>query len=256
MAFVEGKDVNDKIIAFVTGASSGLGAEFCRQLASRCDLVIGVARRQKRLDELAIELDGSADFLGVEADLVTEEGLSRAIEVLRKQGHITYLVNNAGIGCIGDFSTLSFDLQQRAVRLHVEATICLCHTALPLMCAQGVIINVSSLASLIEGQGMAVYGATKSFLNYFSVALQAEVNSTGIQVQALCPGFVRTEFHDVLTSEGWDRDQIPEAMWQTPRQVVTQSLTALESGKILVVPGHANCDIARSAVRNQLSLLD
>ena len=249
---------DNKIIALVTGASAGLGAEFCRQLAARCDVVIGVARRQDRLDALAAEIAGVAEFHALQADLATVEGVSRTMEALRQRGPVRMLVNNAGVGSMGEFDSLSIESQRTMVSLHVDATMSLCRAAIPFMREQGggEIVNVSSLGSLVEGRGMAVYGATKAFLNYFSLALQAELAGTGIEVQALCPGFTRTEFHDAMVSEGFDRDRIPESMWQTAEQVVEVSLAALGSGRVIVVPGAANYDMAKSGLEQQLALLD
>jgi short-subunit dehydrogenase len=119
----------------------------------------------------------------------------------------------------------------------------------------GTIINVSSLGSFVQGVGMAVYGASKAFLNYYSAALQAELTGTGVEVQALCPGFTRTEFHDALSTKGFDRQRIPEQMWMTAPDVVAASLAALGSGKVVVVPGTDNQAIARLGLQQQLESL-
>jgi hypothetical protein len=116
----------------------------------------------------------------------------------------------------------------------------------------GTIINVSSLGAFIPGKGMAVYGATKAFLNYYSQALQAELAGTGIEVQALCPGFTRTEFHDPMAEEGFDRNRIAENMWMDADTVVAASLAALGSGQVLVVPGEDNLGFARMGLQQQL----
>jgi short-subunit dehydrogenase len=99
---------------------------------------------------------------------------------------------------------------------------------------------------------MAVYGASKAFLNYYSLALQAELAGTGIEVQALCPGFTRTEFHDDMAAEGFDRDRIPPQMWMTAEAVVAASLAALGTAQVLVVPGADNRDFARLGLQQQL----
>ncbi len=120
------------------------------------------------------------------------------MEAIRQQGPVDYLVNNAGFGTFGHFDQLSIESQRSMVSLHIDASITLCRAAIPFMreLGGGTIINVSSLGTFVPGKGMAVYGATKAFLNYYSQALQAELAGTGIEVQALCPGFTRTEFHD------------------------------------------------------------
>ncbi|MCB1847942.1 MAG: SDR family NAD(P)-dependent oxidoreductase, partial [Halieaceae bacterium] len=189
-----------KTVAMVTGASAGMGADFCRQLAGRCDVIIAVARRAERLQALAAELAGKVEVHPLEADLNTVEGVTRALEALRQQGPVDYLVNNAGFSTFGQFADLDIQGQRDMVNLHVDATISLCRAAIPFMRERGggYIINVSSVGAFLPGRGLAVYGATKVFLNYFSQSLQAELEGTGIAVQALCPGYTHTEFHEPL----------------------------------------------------------
>jgi short-subunit dehydrogenase len=246
-----------KITALVTGASAGLGAEFCRQLAPCCDVLIAVARRRERLDALAVELAGAVEMHCLEADLGTIEGVARTMEAIRQQGPVDYLVNNAGFGTFGRFDQLSIDSQRAMLSLHIDASITLCRAAIPFMRERGVgtIINVSSVGSFMPGQHIAVYGATKAFLNYYSQALQAELSGTGIEVQALCPGFTRTEFHDALAHEGFDHNRIPEQMWMSAQAVVAASLAALGSGQVLVVPGEDNRNFALLGLQQQLDSL-
>ncbi len=243
-----------KVTALVTGASAGLGAEFCRQLTTRCDVIIAVARRREKLEALASELSDSVEVHCLEADLGTVEGLAAALEAIRQQGPVDYLVNNAGFGTLGAFDQAPIGGQREMVNLHIDACITLCRAAIPFMheLGGGSIINVSSLGAFVSGKGMAVYGATKSFLNYYSQALQAELTGSGIEIQALCPGFVRTEFHDAMIEHGFDRAQIPDQLWMTADAVVTASLAALGNGQVLFVPGEDNLDIARTSLQRQL----
>jgi hypothetical protein len=238
----------DSLTALVTGASAGLGLEFCRQLAERCDVIIAVARRRERLQKLAQELDGSAEVHGIVADLSTVEGVAATLEALRQKGPVDYLVNNAGFSPFGQFADLPIDVQQEMVSVHCNATLALCRGAVPFMRERGagVIINVSSLGALMTGKGMAVYGATKAFLNYFSESLQAELAGTGIVVQALCPGFTRTEFHEAMAQHGFERQRIPEELWMESAAVVQASLQAIGTGEVIVVPGEANQALATS----------
>ena len=120
-----------KETALVTGASAGLGAEFCRQLAERCDVIIAVARRGDRLEALARELRGKAEVHVVAADLGTIEGVVRTIEALRQKGPVDYLVNNAGFSTHGIFEQQLIDSQQEMVAVHVNATLALCRAATP-----------------------------------------------------------------------------------------------------------------------------
>jgi short-subunit dehydrogenase len=246
-----------KVIALVTGASAGLGAEFCRQLAPHCDVIIAVARRRERLATLASELADAVEMHCVEADLCTIEGVARVMEAIRQQGPVDYLINNAGFGTFGHFDQVSIEGQRSMVSLHIDASITLCRCAIPFMreLGGGTIINVSSLGTFVPGKGMAVYGATKAFLNYYSLALQAELVGTGIEVQALCPGFTRTEFHDPMAAEGFDRDRIPPHRWMSAAAVVEASLAALGTAQVLVVPGADNRDFARLGLQQQLNSL-
>ena len=246
-----------KVTALVTGASAGLGREFCRQLASRCDIIIAVARREDRLVALAMELAGTAEVHCLEADLGSVEGVAKTMEAIRQQGPVDYLVNNAGFSTFGNFADLPIEGQRAMVNLHIDASITLCRAVIPFMCerGRGVVINVSSLGSFVPGKGMAVYGATKAFLNYYSLALQAELVGTGIEVQALCPGFTRTEFHDPMAENGFDRTRVPEQMWMAADTVVAASLAALGSEQVLVVPGEDNPGFARMGLQQQLDAL-
>jgi short-subunit dehydrogenase len=246
-----------KITALVTGASAGLGAEFCRQLAQRCDVIIAVARRGERLAALAEELADAVELHVVAADLGTIEGVARTMEAIRQQGPVDYLVNNAGFSTFGEFADLPVDGQRGMVNLHVDTAITLCRAAVAFMRERGAgyIINVSSIGAFLPGKGLAVYGATKAFLNCYSQALQAELADAGIEVQALCPGYIRTEFHLPLIEAGFDKCRIPDEMWMNADEVVTASLTALGSGRVLVVPGEANRALARMGLQRQLDAL-
>jgi short-subunit dehydrogenase len=246
-----------KVTALVTGASSGLGVEFCRQLAERCDVIIAVARRAERLEALASELDESTEVHCLEADLGTIEGVARTMEAIRQQGPVDYLVNNAGFSTYGHFAGLPIEDQRAMVNLHIDAAITLCRAAVPFMreLGAGSIINVSSLATFLPGKGLAVYGASKAFLNYYSQALQAEVAASGIEVQALCPGYIRTEFHDAMSEGGFDKTRIPGEMWMNADEVVSASLVALGGSQVIVVPGDSNRDLAVLGLQQQLSAL-
>jgi short-subunit dehydrogenase len=243
-----------KKTALVTGASAGLGAEYCRQLAERCEVIIGVARRGDRLQNLAAELAGSVKFHALEADLTSIEGVARTMEALRQKGPVDYLVNNAGFSTFGAFEKVPVDEQRNMVSLHIDATITLCRAAVPFMRERGAghIINVSSMGAFVPGKGLAVYGATKAFLNYFSQALQVELAGSGIEVQALCPGYIHTEFHAQMKSQGFDKGRIPQQMWMQPQEVVAASLAALGRGQVVVVPGEVNREIAAAGIQQQL----
>jgi short-subunit dehydrogenase len=245
--------------ALITGASAGLGAEFCRQLAARCDVIIAVARRGERLQALAAELSDQVRFHAVEADLVTVEGVARAMEALRQRGPVDILVNNAGFSTFDRFGVSDIAAQYEMVRLHIDAVLGLTRAAIPFMQARGggAIINVSSVGAFVPLPQVAVYGATKAFLNSFSLALAQDLARDDIRVQALCPGYTRTEIHHTGTMEAFDPKRVPADQWMESPAVVAASLAALDAGgPVLLVPGEANRAAARAGLASQLAALD
>jgi len=111
------------------------------------------------------------------------------------------------------------------------------------------------VGAFLPSAGIAVYGASKAFLNFFSLALQAELEGTGIEVQALCPGYTHTDFHRDLERQGFSKGQVPQQMWMEAPDVVAASLSALGSGRVLVVPGEGNLELARAGCQRLLDAL-
>lgn len=239
-------------IALVTGASAGIGEAFCRQLASRCDRIIAVARRPERLETLARELADTTELFPVVADLTTIEGITRVVEALRQRGPVDTLVNNAGFSTFGPFAASDIDRELAMLRLHLDAALELTHAALPFMreAGGGRIVNLGSVGALITMPSTAVYGAAKAFLLQFSLSLQAEVAEHGIAVQCLCPGLTRTEIHDRPEMAGFDSSRMPEELWMQAPEVVAASLAALDTSgaPVVVVPGALNRQMLGGAV--------
>jgi uncharacterized protein len=226
-------------VAVITGASSGIGAVFARKLAADHDLVL-IARRKERLEALAAELGQSsgARVEVVEANLATEAGLGTAAARIAEQPMLDLLVNNAGFGSSGYFWEADPKQQEEMHRLHVMATVRLSRVALEKMVEQnaGGIINVASVASFVHAPGSASYGATKAWMTHFTEGLYLDLKAAGsdVKVQALCPGFTYSEFHDVL---GRDRTKLAsKAWWLDAEFVVEESLLGLKRGKLFVVP--------------------
>ena len=222
-------------LALVTGASSGIGAAFARKLAARGYGLLLVARRRDRLEELGSEL-GNAEIIA--ADLTDGAQLRRLEERIAGETHLELLVNNAGFGTLGRFWEADLESQDRMHRLHILAVARLTHAALPGMVSRGrgAVINVSSVAAFFHNPFNVSYGATKAWMNSFTEALSVELRSVGspVRVQALCPGFTTSEFHDTL---GIDRDAIPRWLWMPADYVVESSLRGLDRGSIIVIPG-------------------
>jgi short-subunit dehydrogenase len=225
--------------ALVTGATAGIGREFCRQLAVRgYDLVL-VARDEPRLRELGATLEREHGIAARihRADLTDDVAVGELVAWIEAAGELTLLVNNAGFGTRGRLATAPPEEQSRMVRLHVLTPMRLTRAALPGMLARGRggIINVSSVASFLYGVGTVNYSATKAYLTTFSEGLGAELRGTGVRVQALCPGFTRTEFHQRMGPDARGR---PRWLWLTAESVVTASLRQLErGGPVVCVPG-------------------
>lgn len=224
----------NKALALITGASSGIGAAFARALAGRgYDLVL-VARHQDRLEALAREIEGEV----LPADLTKDAELSLVEDRIAAADNLELLVNNAGFGTLGRFWEADLDGQDSMHRLHVLATVRLTHAALRGMVARkrGGVINVSSVAGFAQTPGNTSYGATKRWMSAFTEGLYMELKSAGspVKVQALCPGFTYSEFHDVA---GVDRALIPASLWMRAEYVVEASLRGLDRGDLFVVPG-------------------
>ncbi|MCK4528821.1 SDR family oxidoreductase [candidate division WOR-3 bacterium] len=235
---------NKQGTALITGASSGIGEAFARELGARnYDLVI-IARRKDKLEELARELKNnySVSVDVIVADLSTEKSIAQVEEYIKKVKNLDILINNAGFGTRGYFSDVSPEKSINMINVHVLAPTRFCRAALPCMIKrdQGSIINVSSLASFCPIPGNAIYNATKSYLNMFSRSIQSELKNYNIKVQALCPGFAYTGFHDTDEFKDFDRSSIPKWLWMFAQEVVEQSLKALSKNKVIFIPGIKN----------------
>jgi len=227
--------------ALITGASSGIGAEFARQLAAGGYKPILVARRQERLEELAIELEQKygVHAEALPADLTTDEGVATVIRRIQALDDLTMLVNNAGFSAVGSFVNVDPAQQTDMVRLHVLAPMQITQAALPGMVERkrGAIINVSSVAGFLRARGNVNYCATKAYLIAFSESLAMELHGSGVQVQALCPGLTHTEFHSTEEYAGRRQRKRPDFLWLSAGRVVMDSLAALEHNRVICIPG-------------------
>ena len=234
----------DDCKALITGASSGIGCEFARQLAGRARSMILVARRDERLIELADQLQREHPKLLVhirKVDLADLGQLRAFFEWLDRENlEVDVLINNAGLGDSGPFAQSDRDRNKEMMLVNVATLTLVTRHLLPRMIAQhrGGILNVSSSAGFLPIPGSAVYAATKAYVTSFSEALRAELRGTGISVCALCPGPVATEFQQVAKREGAP-DIGPKFLVVTVEQVVRDGLAALEANRPMVIPGFA-----------------
>jgi short-subunit dehydrogenase len=228
--------VNDKPLALITGASSGIGTVFARKLAARGYNLILLARREDRLRALAAELPVTVET--IQADLSIETGISDTERAIREGPRLDLLVNNAGFGTLGRFWEAPVESQTRMHEVHVLATMRLTHAALARMVphGRGGVINVSSVAAFAQSPGNVSYCSTKAWINSFTEGLSIELATvkSPVKVQALCPGFTVTEFHETL---GLDTSGIPRFLWMKADDVVNASLLGFDRGKVIVVPG-------------------
>jgi short-subunit dehydrogenase len=225
-----------KPIALVTGASSGIGEVFARRLSANGYRLILVARRKQRLEKLTSELPDSEAII---ADLAVESDLKRVEDRIAASPDLDFLVNNAGFGVHGAFFSADVEAQDRMHRLHI--------------------INVSSMAGFFTSPFNVSYCATKTWINSFTEGIYLELKSLGlpVRIQALCPGFTYTEFHDVI---GMDRSKFPSFLWMSAEQVVVESLAGLKRNRLFVVPGRqyrfflAASRLLPRAIKHRLSI--
>jgi short-subunit dehydrogenase len=226
-------------LALVTGASAGIGREFCLQLAARGYDLLVAARDVPRLEALRRELEETAG-IAVDvfpADLSLDDDVSRLVGLVAASPRLELLVNNAGFGTRGPLADASPSRQEAMLRLHTLAPMRLSQAALPVLLkkGRGAIVNVSSVASFVYSANNVNYCATKAYLTTFSEGLAEELRGSGVRVQALCPGFTHSEFHDRMQV---DPRALPRWMWLSAEQVVKASLRNLRrGGPVVCVPG-------------------
>lgn len=232
--------LNKTKTAFITGASSGIGAEFANQLAASGFRLILTARRQDSLDKIrdSIYSKYRAQVDIYPADLSKLSEIERLVEVISNQSTLDMVINCAGFGTVGRFHRVDVDKELAMLYVHMIAPVMLCRAALPGMISQnhGAIINVASLAGLIPIRNV-LYHSSKAFLVSFSESLHSEMLGTQIHVQVLCPGFVYTEFHDTPEYTRFSRKSVPSFLWMTPEKVVSASLKAIKHHQVICVPG-------------------
>jgi len=220
----------------VTGASSGIGTEIARGLARRGYPLLLVARRRERLDELAGELrtnhSAAVDVMPLDlADSAQRAELADRLTASPAAG----LCNSAGFGTSGQFHTLPIERETEEVTLNALALMELTHAALPGMVDRhaGAVLNIASIAGFQPIPGMAVYSATKAFVQTFSEAVHEELHGTGVSCTALCPGPVPTEWADIADAQQWSIGLAQVS----PADVARAAIAGMLEGRRSVVPG-------------------
>ncbi|MTE22255.1 SDR family NAD(P)-dependent oxidoreductase [Streptomyces sp. TRM43335] len=251
--------------AVVTGASSGIGAEYARRLAGHGWRLLLVARRAGRLEDLAARLraEAGADVETLTADLGHEGDLARVADrIVRRE--VDLLVNNAGINGYGPFAEVDPGLLARVVTVNTLAPTVLTRAAVPGMLerGRGAVVNVASMlafaGSLPPGRlpHRAVYGGSKGYVVTFSRTLAAELADAPVTVQVLCPGLTATEFHLTPGDESvaGEEERVHREGGMPPGDVVTASLAALRSGEVVCVPGLVEADAVERLRTAELAL--
>jgi len=221
--------------ALVTGASAGLGLEFAWQLATARHDVVLVARDGDRLTRLAGQLEAAAGVRAevLVADLSDRDDLERVAERLRRPTRpVGLLVNNAGFGLAQRFVGGDLAREETGLDVMVRAVLVLSHAAAGAMVerGRGAILNVASIAALMAS---GTYSANKAWVRAFTEGLTVELKGTGVTATALCPGFVRTEFHQ---RGAIDMSALPEIAWLNAEDVVAQALADVRHGVVISTP--------------------
>ncbi|MBU6532641.1 SDR family NAD(P)-dependent oxidoreductase [Streptomyces sp. NPDC057245] len=221
--------------ALITGSTAGIGAAFARRLAADGHDLVLVARDTERLRGQATELH---DRHGIEAevltaDLATDAGIEAvAARLDDRRNPVDLLINNAGFGNKGRFLDVSTADELTMLKVHCEAVLRLTSTAAEAMRqrGRGGVVNVASTAAFVP---RGTYGASKAWVVQFTQGVAQDLAGSGVRLMALCPGFVRTEFHE---RAGMDTNSIPKWMWLDADNVVTAALSDLSRGKSVSVP--------------------
>ncbi|MEW2497829.1 SDR family NAD(P)-dependent oxidoreductase [Streptomyces nodosus] len=221
--------------ALITGSTAGIGAAFARRLAADGHDLVLVARDIERLREQATELH---DRHGIEAevlsaDLATEKGIEAvAARLSELKNPVDLLVNNAGFGNKGRFLDVTMADELRMIKVHCEAVLRLTSAAAEAMRTRGRggIVNVASVAAFVP---RGTYGASKAWVVQFTQGAARDLAGSGVRLMVLCPGFVRTEFHE---RAGMGTDNIPGWMWLDADKLVAAALQDLARGRTLSIP--------------------
>jgi short-subunit dehydrogenase len=245
--------------ALVTGASSGIGAIYADRLARRGYDLILVARNQARLDALAQRLTSETRAVTtLAADLGAKADLARVAAELRDNSHITFLVNNAGVGAIAPLLDTDVEKMEQLIAINVTALTRLTYAAAPAFVSRGTgtLVNIASIVAIAPEMLNGVYGASKAFVLALSQSLQHELGSKGVRVQAVLPGATATEFWGLA---GRPVEHLPQEIVMTAGNVVDAALSGLDRGELVTIPSLPDqeewdaYDTARRAMHSKLS---
>ncbi|GAB2861610.1 SDR family oxidoreductase [Streptomyces deserti] len=221
--------------ALITGSTAGIGAAFARRLAADGHNLVLVARDTQRLREQATELH---DRHGIEAEVLTADlAQDKGIETVAarlgdRKNPVDLLINNAGFGNKGRFLDVPMADELKMLKVHCEAVLRLTSAAAEAMRkrGRGGVVNVASVAAFVP---RGTYGASKAWVVQFTQGAARDLAGSGVRLMALCPGFVRTEFHE---RAGMGTDNIPSWLWLDADKLVAAALNDLARGKTVSIP--------------------
>lgn len=234
-----------KNIAVITGASSGMGKEFVKQLDGKFDEIWGIGLSQYDLDELGKEI--KTPFKGLELDLTEEGSFEKYIELLNAEApNVKWLVNAAGFGKFGRHNEINIDSSADMIDLNCKALMKMTEITLHYMQNGGRIVEIASVAGFQPIPYMAVYGASKAFVVSYARALNQELKYRNIKVTCVCPFWTKTNFFNVAQNTKAKNPVVTKyvAMYY-PEDVVKKAIKDTNKGKELSICGF----IARSQVR-------
>jgi short-subunit dehydrogenase len=234
--------MNRQETALITGASSGIGLELAKCFAADGCRLILIARNQAALEKLAEELrqNNKIETIILPADLSLPETPRQIFDKLAAQKvSVDVLVNNAGFGLHGRFTELPLQRQLEIIQVNVNALTELTGLFLPEMLKRraGGIFNVSSVAGFVPGPGLAIYYATKAFVQSFSEALAEELDGSGVSITVLCPGPTETNFSAVARGQ---KIRTGNRNKMSAEDVARIGYSAFRSKKVISVPGLPN----------------
>ncbi|MCU0119177.1 SDR family oxidoreductase [Pseudomonas sp. B2M1-30] len=223
--------------ALVTGASSGIGAIYAERLAARGFDLLLVARDQQRLDVAAniLRKDHGVQVEVLRADLTQKDDVLKIEQRLRSDSNITLLLNNAGVAANGLLANADPDQLEQLIQLNVTAVTRLASAAAAgfTKAGRGTIINIASVVALFPERFNATYSASKAYVLSLSQSLNAELEGTGVKVQAVLPGVTRTE---IWERSGIDASGIPAEMVMEAGEMVDAALAGLDQGELITIP--------------------
>ncbi len=231
----------DQGVVLITGASSGIGMEMARLVAPRAKVLVLLARRTERLEQLAGELRKKAPNLIVlvtPCDITDQKATDAMLERVKAEaGPVDVLINNAGFGYLSVFDLSDWERTAKMIALNVTALAYLCHRLLPGMVerGRGGVLNVSSGFGLTFAPGMSAYIGSKHFVTGFSEGLRLDMAGTGVRVTQLCPGPVATEFLE--QAGNFTGLSIPGLVEISAERCARAGLRGLDKNRALVVPG-------------------